>query len=104
MQSDQWISVYYFQSEISFKHESFKAHFGMECMSGNDASTSLKFSKSFVPFYGVVWKFIGNMDYLTSSPSDLKNGSLTNPYFYLFKDFNMKISDRIRYSFILFTE
>ncbi len=63
-------------------------------MSGDDATSTSKLSKSFVPLYGVAWKFMGNMDYFTSFPKDVKNGGLINPYLFLIYEVNKNLSVR----------
>ncbi|MBK9284720.1 MAG: alginate export family protein [Sphingobacteriaceae bacterium] len=94
LQAGNNISAYYIQPEISIKLQKFKSRLGFEYMSGDDATLTSNTSKSFVPLYGVAWKFMGNMDYFTSFPKDLKNGGLFNPYLFLFYEVNKKITVR----------
>lgn len=94
LQSGQKIAAYYLQPEIQVKFRKLITRLGAEYMSGDDATHPSVFSKSFVPLYGVAWKFMGNMDYFTSFPSDLKNGGLINPYLFFIYELNKKLSLR----------
>lgn len=100
LQAGNKISAYYFQPEIQWKKNKFTTRLGMEYMSGDNAEKPNSTSKSFVPLYGVAWRFMGNMDYFTTFPSDLKNGGLINPYLHLIYDLNPKLS--LRSDFHLF--
>ncbi|MBD0723921.1 hypothetical protein B6A10_01870 [Flavobacterium sp. L1I52] len=100
LQSGNRISAYYFQPEIQLKTNQLTTRFGAEIMSGDNADKASEISKSFVPLYGVAWKFMGNMDYFTSFPTDVKNGGLVNPYLFFTYDVNQKIS--LRSDFHLF--
>jgi len=100
LQSGNQISAYYFQPEIQLKTNQLTTRFGAEIMSGDNADKANEISKSFVPLYGVAWKFMGNMDYFTSFPTDVKNGGLVNPYLFFTYDVNPKIS--LRSDFHLF--
>ena len=94
LQSGQDIAAYYLQPEIQVKIKNLTARLGAEYMSGDDATKKSDFSKSFVPLYGVAWKFMGNMDYFTSFPGDFKNGGLINPYLFFIYEWNNKLSLR----------
>lgn len=100
LQSGNQISAYYLQPEIQLKSNKLTTRLGAEFMSGDNADKTTAISKSFVPLYGVAWRFMGNMDYFTSFPSDVKNGGLFNPYLFLIYDFNKKFS--LRSDFHLF--
>lgn len=100
LQTGTKISAYYFQPEIQWKANKLTSRLGAEIMSGNNAEKPSEVSKSFVPLYGVAWKFMGNMDYFTSFPTDVKNGGLINPYAHLIYDVNKKLS--LRSDFHLF--
>ncbi len=100
LQAGNKISSYYFQPEIQWKKNKFTTRLGLEYMSGDNAEKPSSTSKSFVPLYGVAWRFMGNMDYFTTFPSDLKNGGLINPYLHLIYDLNKKLS--LRSDFHLF--
>ncbi len=91
LQSGKKIAAYYLQPEIQIKIKKLTTRLGVEYMSGDDATKSSEFSKSFVPLYGVAWRFMGNMDYFTSFPKDLKNGGLINPYLFLIYEINKKL-------------
>lgn len=94
LQSNQEIAAYYLQPEIQINIKKLTTRLGAEYMSGDDATIKSKLSKSFVPLYGVAWKFMGNMDYFTSFPKDLKNGGLINPYLFLNYELSKKLSIR----------
>ncbi len=100
LQTGNRISAYYFQPEIQLKTNKLTTRLGAEYMSGDNANKTTDISKSFVPLYGVAWRFMGNMDYFTSFPTDLKNGGLINPYLFLIYDLNKKVS--LRSDFHLF--
>lgn len=94
LQSGQRIAAYYLQPEIQFKTLKLTARLGTEYMSGDNSTKASVYSKSFVPLYGVAWKFMGNMDYFTTFPTDTKKGGLINPYLFLNYAFNNKFSIR----------
>lgn len=100
LQTGNRISAYYFQPEIQLKTNKLTTRLGAEYISGDNANKTTDISKSFVPLYGVAWRFMGNMDYFTSFPTDLKNGGLINPYLFLIYDLNKKVS--LRSDFHLF--
>lgn len=100
LQDGNKISAYYFQPEIQWKKNKFTTRLGAEYMSGDNADKPSSTSKSFVTLYGVAWRFMGNMDYFISFPSDLKNGGLINPYLHLIYDVNSKLC--LRSDFHLF--
>lgn len=100
LQTGNKVSAYYFQPEIQLKTGKLTSRLGAEIMSGDNADKPSEVSKSFVPLYGVAWKFMGNMDYFTSFPTDVKNGGLINPYAHLIYDVNKKLS--LRSDFHLF--
>lgn len=94
LQSGQNIAAHYLQPEIQVKIKKLTTRLGAEYMSGDDATKKSDLSKSFVPLYGVAWRFMGNMDYFTSFPGDLKNGGLINPYLFFIYEWNKKLSLR----------
>lgn len=100
LQTGNKISAYYFQPEIQLRTNKLTTRLGTELMSGDNANKTSDVSKSFVPLYGVTWKFMGNMDYFTSFPTDMKKGGLVNPYLFLTYDLNKKVS--LRSDFHLF--
>lgn len=77
------IAAYYVQPEISYRWKDLSLQLGLEHMSGDDAFNRSAVSHSFVPLYGVTWKFMGNMDYFVSFPSDVRGGGLVNPYVFM---------------------
>lgn len=100
LQSGAKISAYYFQPEIRYKVQKWTARLGAEYMSGDDATQVSATSNSFVPLYGVAWRFMGNMDYFTNFPKDVKNGGLVNPYLFCYYDWTEKLT--LRSDFHLF--
>lgn len=94
LQSGKKVAAFYLQPEIQLKAKELTVRLGAEYMSGDDATKTSALSRSFVPLYGVAWRFMGNMDYFTAFPSDLKNGGLINPYLFLIWRMNKKISLR----------
>ena len=100
LQTRERISAYYFQPEIQLKTNKLTTRLGAEFVSGENAEKASNFSKSFVPLYGVAWKFMGNMDYFTSFPTDVKKGGLFNPYLFFIYDLNKKVA--LRSDFHLF--
>lgn len=100
LQTRERISAYYFQPEIQLKTNKLTTRLGAEFLSGENSEKTSDFSKSFVPLYGVAWKFMGNMDYFTSFPTDVKKGGLFNPYLFFIYDLNKKVA--LRSDFHLF--
>ncbi|MBA0882652.1 alginate export family protein [Flavobacterium undicola] len=100
LQTAERVSAYYFQPEIQLKNGKLTTRLGAEFMSGENAEKVSDFSKSFVPLYGVAWKFMGNMDYFTTFPTDVKKGGLFNPYLFFIYDLNKKVA--LRSDFHLF--
>lgn len=88
------INAFYYQPELKLKLNKLTARLGAEITSGDDALTPSSTSTSFVPLYGVAHRFMGNMDYFTSFPNDVKNGGLINPYLFLIYQVNKKLSLR----------
>lgn len=100
LQTGNRISAYYFQPEIQLKTNKLTSRLGAEFVSGENSEKTSEFSKSFVPLYGVAWRFMGNMDYFTAFPTDVKNGGLFNPYLFFIYDLNKKVN--LRSDFHLF--
>lgn len=92
LQSGVDITAFYFQPEIRYKVQKWTVRLGTEIMSGDDATQPSETSKSFIPLYGVAHKFMGNMDYFTSFPNDVKKGGLINPYLFFYYDVNKKLT------------
>jgi hypothetical protein len=92
LQSGQDIAAYYLQPEIKIKIKKLTTRLGAEYMSGDDATKTSNISNSFVPLYGVAHSFMGNMDYFTSFPKNVKNGGLINPYLFFSYEMNKKLS------------
>ncbi|MEO8254097.1 MAG: hypothetical protein ABI554_06875, partial [Flavobacterium sp.] len=100
LQTGNKISAYYLQPEIQLRTNKLTTRLGAEFLSGDNADKTSEISKSFVPLYGVAWKFMGNMDYFTSFPLDVKKGGLINPYLFFTYDWNKKVA--LRSDFHLF--
>lgn len=100
LQTREHISAYYFQPEIQLRTNKLTTRLGAEFISGENSEKPSDFSKSFVPLYGVAWKFMGNMDYFTSFPNDVKKGGLFNPYLFFLYQWNKKLA--VRSDFHLF--
>ncbi|MEO8252761.1 MAG: alginate export family protein [Flavobacterium sp.] len=100
LQTGNKISAYYLQPEIQLKTNKLTTRLGAEFLSGDNADKTSDISKSFVPLYGVAWKFMGNMDYFTSFPTDVKKGGLINPYLFFTYDLSKKVA--LRSDFHLF--
>lgn len=89
------INAFYVQPEIKYKwFGKFTSTLGAEIQSGDDTKNPNELNNSFVPLFGVAHRFMGNMDYFTTFPKDLKNGGLINPYLFLNYQFNKKLSIR----------
>lgn len=100
LQTREHISAYYFQPEIQLRTNKLTTRLGAEFISGENSEKPSEISKSFVPLYGVAWRFMGNMDYFTSFPTDVKKGGLFNPYLFFIYQWNKKLS--VRSDFHLF--
>lgn len=100
LQTREHISAYYFQPEIQLRTNNLTTRLGAEFISGENSEKPSDISKSFVPLYGVAWRFMGNMDYFTSFPNDVKKGGLFNPYLFFLYQWNKKLA--VRSDFHLF--
>jgi len=89
------INAFYLQPEISYTRDKIKIRLGAEIMSGDDLSQPNTDSHSFVPLYGVAWKFMGNMNFFTRFPADSGNSGLINPYFFVIFNLSKKITLRV---------
>jgi hypothetical protein len=78
--SGKKLAAYYLQPELKYSSKTLAIRLGMEYLSGQD-STSSK-DNNFVPLYGVAHRFMGNMDFFSSFPGDVKSGGLINPYLF----------------------
>jgi hypothetical protein len=68
--------------------------FGAEILSGERSTISGETTQSFVPLYGVAWKFMGNMNLFTRFPADVNGKGLINPYMNLIYKASKKLSFR----------
>ncbi len=88
------ITAYYLQPEIRKTIQNTTIRLGAEILSGDDLSEPTDKSKSFVPLYGVAWKFMGNMNFFTRFPVDVNSSGLVNPYLFILQKINSKLAIR----------
>lgn len=88
------IRAYYIQPEISATTGKTLFRLGAEILSGSKSTTSKEVFASFVPLYGVAWKFMGNMNLFTKFPADLNEKGLVNPYLFVIYQAGKKLSLR----------
>lgn len=88
------IRAYYIQPEISANTGKTSFRLGVEILSGNKSTVPNKVFASFVPLYGVAWKFMGNMNLFTRFPSDINEKGLVNPYLFIIFQAGKKLSLR----------
>ena len=93
-QTFKTIQAYYFQPEIRKTILNTTVRIGAEILSGDDLSKPSNNSRSFVPLYGVAWKFMGNMNFFTRFPADVGSSGLVNPYLFLLQKINQKLAIR----------
>jgi len=77
------VRAYYIQPEISANTGRTLLRLGAEILSGSKSTTPKEVFASFVPLYGVAWKFMGNMNLFTKFPADLNEKGLVNPYLFI---------------------
>lgn len=92
--SSKKIRAYYIQPEISATVGRALFRLGAEILSGNKSTTPAEETASFVPLYGVAWKFMGNMNLFTKFPGDLNDKGLVNPYLFIIYQAGKKLSLR----------
>ena len=88
------IRAYYIQPEISVNVEKTILKLGAEILSGNRETIPANLTNSFVPLYGVAWKFMGNMNLFTKFPTDVNDKGLINPYLFAIYQISKKLSVR----------
>ncbi len=88
------IRAYYLQPEVRKTIQNSTLRLGAEILSGDNLSEPTDNSKSFVPLYGVAWKFMGNMSFFTRFPTDVGSGGLVNPYLFILQKINPKFAIR----------
>ncbi|WP_229240336.1 alginate export family protein [Dyadobacter sp. SG02] len=88
------VRAYYIQPEISANTGKTVFRLGAEILSGNKSTTPKEISASFVPLYGVAWKFMGNMNLFTKFPADVNEKGLINPYLFVIYQAGKKLSLR----------
>lgn len=90
------IDAFYFQPEVRLKPDNRTTFWlGAEMFSGEDFGKNDSVSRSFVPLYGSNHRFLGNLDYFTSYPSDFNNAGIVNPYLFVLHHFTEKLALRI---------
>ncbi|MCE6989669.1 alginate export family protein [Dyadobacter sp. CY323] len=92
--AEKKIRAYYIQPEISAGFEKMTVRLGAEVLSGNKATIRPDVTNSFVPLYGVAWKFMGNMNLFTRFPADVNDKGLMNPYLFALYQVSKKLSLR----------
>jgi hypothetical protein len=88
------LRAYYIQPEISVNTGKALFRLGAEILSGEKNNAPKGTSNSFVPLYGVAWKFMGNMNLFTRFPADVQDKGLLNPYFFTIYQAGNKLSLR----------
>lgn len=88
------IRAYYIQPELSASAGRTLIRLGAEILSGNKGPAGNAVSASFVPLYGVAWKFMGNMNLFTRFPADINEKGLINPYLFIIVQAGKKLSLR----------
>ncbi len=88
------LRAYYIQPEMSFNAARTAFRLGAELLSGDKAGIPKSSSNSFVPLYGVAWKFMGNMNLFTRFPADVNEKGLVNPYVFVIHQAGKKLSLR----------
>ncbi|MCF2491053.1 alginate export family protein [Dyadobacter sp. CY347] len=88
------IRAYYIQPEVSALMGKTTLRLGAEMISGDRKTVQKNVSNSFVPLYGVAWKFMGNMNLFTRFPADLNDRGLVNPYLFILYQINKKVAFR----------
>lgn len=86
------IKAYYLQPEIRIAQNKLTFRLGAEILSGQEAPIQGAINRSFVPLYGVVFRFMGNMNFFTRFPRDVDNRGLLNPNLFCAYEFNKKTS------------
>ncbi|MCF0069558.1 alginate export family protein [Dyadobacter sp. CY261] len=88
------IRAYYIQPEVSANTGRTLIRLGAEILSGDKNTASKELSSSFVPLYGVAWKFMGNMNLFTRFPADVQEKGLVNPYLFIIHQAGKRLSLR----------
>ena len=99
--SGKKLDAFYLQPEIKFTTGPLIFRLGMEYLSGADSSAHPTEDKNFVPLYGVAHRFMGNLDFFATFPSDVNGAGLVDPYFffqYLKNKISLRIENHLFYS------
>lgn len=88
------IQAWYIQPELALNSKKQTTRLGFELLSGERENAPDK-DYSFVPLYGVAWKFMGNMNLYARFPTDVGRHGLFNPYLFLIRRINSKLSLRL---------
>ena len=92
------IRAYYFQPELSSNlRQKTMIRLGAELLSGSSASAQESSFRSFIPLYGVAWKFMGNMNLFAKFPGDVNSSGLINPYLFVIHQLTKTLSVRTDY-------
>jgi hypothetical protein len=94
------LSAYYIQPEMRYSFSKTVIRFGAEILSGEKDSLQGNTAHTFNIFYGVAWKFMGNMNFFTRFPADVNGKGLVNPYLFILQEIDNKFS--VRADFHLF--
>jgi hypothetical protein len=94
------LSAWYIQPEIRYTLNKTVVRLGAEILSGEKDSVQGNTAHTFNIFYGVAWKFMGNMNFFTRFPADVNGKGLINPYLFILQEINTKFS--VRADFHLF--
>lgn len=94
LHSSRSIQAYYIQPEVSVRQAGTTFRLGTEIISGDRHTATDDVSRSFVPLYGVAWKFMGNMNLFTRFPEDVNSRGLVNPYLFIIHSLNDNLSVR----------
>jgi hypothetical protein len=92
--ASQQIRAYYIQPELSATIGGTLVRLGAEILSGERNAKSKEVFNSFVPLYGVAWKFMGNMNLFTRFPADVHEKGLVNPYLFIIHQAGKKLALR----------
>lgn len=88
------LTAYYLQPEIRLTYKKSTFRLGAEIMSGTGPQSAANKSGDFDVLYGVVWKFMGNMNLFTRFPADVGSKGLVNPYLFVNLALHKKLSIR----------
>lgn len=85
------ITAFYLQPEISKSFGNTTVRLGAEILGGEPATVRNGTTYSFVPLYGVAWKFMGNMNFFTRFPRDVNGRGLIDPYLFILHQLGSRV-------------